>query len=84
MLSLVCRLWRDEAGFIVSAELILVATIAVLSTVVGLSTVSHAVNNELLDVANGFEALGQNPRYATLDPVSSSGDPDILGHADFE
>ena len=36
---------HDEAGFIVSAELILIATIAVLGLVVGLSEVAAAINN---------------------------------------
>ena len=76
-------LWRDEAGFIISAELILVATIAVLSSIVGLTSIAHAVNGELLDVANGFESLRQNPRYATLSQAGSSGEAEILGPGGF-
>ncbi|HBN79405.1 MAG TPA: branched-chain amino acid aminotransferase, partial [Planctomycetaceae bacterium] len=37
MTQLINNLYNDEAGFIVSAELVLVATIAVLGMVVGLS-----------------------------------------------
>lgn len=51
---------RDEAGFIVSAELVLVTTIAVLALVVGLSQVSTAINNELNDVAQAFGSLNQS------------------------
>lgn len=53
------KLWNDEHGFIVSAELVLVTTITVLSTVVGLSTVSHAINGELYDVADAFSSVNQ-------------------------
>uniref|UniRef100_A0A7C2NYR7 Branched-chain amino acid aminotransferase n=1 Tax=Schlesneria paludicola TaxID=360056 RepID=A0A7C2NYR7_9PLAN len=53
------RLWTDEAGYIVSAELVLVATIAVLSLVVGLSEVAHNINDELEDVASAFGNLSQ-------------------------
>uniref|UniRef100_A0A7C2NYP8 Branched-chain amino acid aminotransferase n=1 Tax=Schlesneria paludicola TaxID=360056 RepID=A0A7C2NYP8_9PLAN len=53
------KLYRDEAGYIVSAELVLVATIAVLALVVGLSEVAHAVNDELEDVASAFGNLSQ-------------------------
>jgi hypothetical protein len=43
MVNLFHKLASDEAGFIVSAELILVATIAVLALIVGLSEVAMAV-----------------------------------------
>ena len=43
-------LFRDEAGFIVSAELILISTIVVIGLVVGLAEVSLNVTNELEDV----------------------------------
>ena len=45
-------LLNDENGFIVSAELIIVATIVVLSMAVGLSEISFSVNNELEDVGS--------------------------------
>ena len=44
------KLFRDESGVIISAELALVLTIAVLAMVVGLSEVAVAVNTELNDV----------------------------------
>lgn len=50
----------DEAGFLVSAELILIATIAVLSLVVGLTEVSSAINHELDDVACAFGSINQS------------------------
>lgn len=45
------QLLHDETGFIVSAELVLVATILVIGLIVGLSEVQHAVVQELNDVA---------------------------------
>ena len=59
MTNLINTLINDEAGFIVSAELVLVATIAVLAMVVGLSEVAINVNNELEDVGSAFGALNQ-------------------------
>ena len=38
------QLWNDEAGFVISAELVLVLTIAVLAMIVGLSEAAVAVN----------------------------------------
>jgi len=54
------RLLNDEAGFVVSAELILVATITVLSMVVGLSEVAIGINNELEDVGAAFGSINQS------------------------
>lgn len=56
-------LWNDEAGFIVSAELVLVATVAVLGLVVGLSEVAVSINTELNDVSNAFGSLSQSYSY---------------------
>ena len=41
------KLWKDEAGFLVSAELIFVATILVIGLVTGLVAVRNAVTSEL-------------------------------------
>lgn len=60
MTSIFTKLINDEAGFIVSAELILVATIAVLGVVVGLSEIAFGINNELEDVASAFGSVNQS------------------------
>lgn len=54
------QLLNDEAGFIVSAELVLVSTIAVLGLIVGLSEVALNVNNELEDVGSAFNCIQQS------------------------
>jgi len=53
-------IYNDEAGFVISAELVLVLTIAVLAMIVGLSEVAVAVNTELNDVSNAIGALNQS------------------------
>ena len=63
MLKTVSALWNDEAGFLVSAELILVATIAVLSLIVGMSEVAYGVNQELEDVGAAIGAVNQTYCY---------------------
>ena len=60
MNTLCTRLLHDEAGFIVSAELVLIATIGVIAMVVGLSEVALNVNNELHDVAMAFSSVNQS------------------------
>ncbi len=60
MTALSTRLMNDEAGFIVSAELVLIATVGVLAMVVGLSEVALNVNNELEDLGSAFGSVNQS------------------------
>lgn len=53
-------LLRDEGGFIVSLELVLIGTIAVLALVVGLNEVTVAITTELNDISNAIGALNQS------------------------
>ncbi len=57
------KLWNDEAGLVISAELVLVLTIGVLMLVVGLHAVTKAVNQELSDIAGAFGAIDQSYVY---------------------
>ena len=57
------RLLRDDAGFIISAELVLVATLLVIGMIVGLSEVQHAVVQELNDVADAIGSVNQSFSY---------------------
>ena len=59
-------LWRDEAGFIVSAELVLIASLLVIGLVVGLSEVQHAVVSELNDVGDAIGSLNQGFLFSGL------------------
>ena len=58
-LAMLTQLLRDEGGFIISAELVLVSTICVIGLIVGLSEVQHAINAELNDVGNAIGKLNQ-------------------------
>jgi Flp pilus assembly pilin Flp len=57
------QLWKDEAGFIVSTELVLIATILVIGMVVGLATVRNHVVQELGDVALAIGSINQSYMY---------------------
>jgi len=56
----VFALWDDEAGFIISAELVLVATIVVIGMIVGLVMVRNQVVQELADVALAIGCVSQS------------------------
>ena len=66
-------LLNDEAGFIISAELVLVATILVIGMIVGLSEVQHAVVTELNDVADAIGELNQCYYFSGFRKVKSFG-----------
>ncbi len=52
-------LYADEAGFIVSAELVIVATILVIGMVVGLAEVANGTSEELEDVGSAIGSFNQ-------------------------
>lgn len=60
MKNIINQLINDEAGFIVSAELVLISSIAVLAMIVGLSEVASNINNELEDVGSAFSCIDQS------------------------
>lgn len=62
-MSTLTRLWNDEAGFVISTELVLVATILVLSMIVGMKKISSQVLAEMSDVANAIGFLNQSYYY---------------------
>ena len=63
MKNIITQLANDEAGFIVSAELVLISTIAVLGLIVGLTEVSFGINQELEDVGAAFGSVNQGFTY---------------------
>ena len=78
------NLLNDECGFVVSAELILVATIAVLGLIVGLAEVRQAVSAELEDVAAAIGSLNQSYCYTGMQtPKGHSNGAHFQDHADF-
>ena len=60
------KLWNDEAGFIVTLELILIATIVVIGLITGLVTVRNAVVQELSDVAGAVQDMNQTYYYNAI------------------
>lgn len=53
-------LWRDEAGAVLSAEVVTVGTVAVLGSITGLSIAANAVDGEMKDFAYAIRSLDQS------------------------
>ena len=77
-MSIATQLLNDEAGFIVSAELVLISTIVVIGLVVGLAELSLNINNELEDVGAAISCIQQ-----TYDIEGLSGHQGWAGGSDF-
>jgi HAMP domain-containing protein len=58
------RLWADDAGFVVSTELVLVATVLVIGLVLGLTELRNQVVQELGDLAQAIANINQSYEYA--------------------
>ncbi len=54
------RLWNDEAGVVMSSELVLLGTVGVLGAGVGLNMLTTSVNEEIQDVAYSIRSLDQS------------------------
>jgi len=59
-MNLMKQLLRDESGFVVSSELVLVSTILVIGMVTGLATVRDAVVQELADTSKAIGNIEQS------------------------
>jgi hypothetical protein len=54
------KLWTDEAGVILSAEMVMLGTVAVLATSAGVGVLSNAVSDELAEMAMAVRAFDQS------------------------
>ena len=78
------RLWKDETGAVVSAEIMLVATILVIGVIVGLKSVRDSVVTELADVAQAISNVNQSYSYsATSGHHTFTAGAAFTDHADF-
>jgi len=67
------KLYNDEFGFVVSAEYMLIITLAFCAAAVGWSAVRDALVNELNDVATAIGAVDQSYNYVGFKKVKASG-----------
>lgn len=66
------RLAKDERGFVVSSELVLILTIGVIGLIVGLDSVQNAVVTELSDIASAIGASNQTYQYGGWQQIGTS------------
>ena len=74
MSKLMLKLWKDDAGALIAAEYLFIATILVIGIVVGLANVRDAVVNELTELANAYMALSQGYAFSGLQGCGATTD----------
>ena len=70
--SIFHQLMHDEAGFILSAELVVVSTVVVLGLISGLVCIKSAVVGELKDVGEAVGSLNQSYYYSGMSGCRST------------
>jgi len=63
-MKLVNRLWNEQDGAIVSAELVLIASILVIGVIVGLKSLRDSVVTELADLGQAIANIDQSYSYS--------------------
>jgi len=66
-------LWNDEAGVILSAELVLVGTILVVGMIVGLVELQCSVVDELNDLGEAIGSVNQSYTYTGVASFKKDG-----------
>lgn len=61
------KLWNDERGFVVSSELVLIATVLVIGLLVGMVSLRDQVIQELGDVADALSEMTQSYSFASVE-----------------
>jgi len=62
-MNLLNNFWSDEAGLIMSAELVVIGTVGILGATVGLSAASTAINDELVEFSYAIRSLDQSYHF---------------------
>lgn len=59
-MNILKQIWHDELGVVLSAEMVIVGTVAAVGVTTGMSVAARAVNEELEDVAQAIRSLDQS------------------------
>jgi len=71
--KMIKALWNDEAGVILSAELVLIGTILVVGMIVGLVELQCSVVGELNDLGDAIGSLNQSYVYSSVASYKQDG-----------
>ncbi len=59
-MNLIQQFWHDDRGAVLTAETVMVGSVAVLGSVVGLNAAASAVNDEMVEIASAIRSFDQS------------------------
>ena len=71
-MKLLMALWSAEEGFVVSSEMVLIATMLVIGMLAGLDTIRDQVVQELADVGDAISEINQSYSFSGITAHSAS------------
>ncbi|MDA0833879.1 MAG: hypothetical protein O3A29_11395 [Planctomycetota bacterium] len=71
-MSFIKKLWSDDAGFVVTSELVLVGTVLVIGLTVGMTSLRDQVVQELGDLAISIGSVNESYSYSGVTGHTSS------------
>ena len=60
MKCLLTKLWNDECGIVISTEMVVITSITLLATIVGLESLANAIAFEFNDIGNALTSIVQS------------------------
>ena len=72
MMNVLSRMWNDDAGYIISTEMLLIFVILVLGLIVGWANLRMAIVNEFTESANAILAINQSFTISALSGCSGT------------
>jgi hypothetical protein len=77
-------LWRDEAGFVISTEMTMVASVLVIGLTAGAVTIRDQVVQELADTAMAISSFNQSMSFSAVTGCNAStAGTDFADHNDL-
>ncbi len=70
---MLCKFWNEETGFIISTELVFVATICVIGVIAGMVEVQFALVGELNDISEAIGSLNQGYFFTGFTSTKTGG-----------
>lgn len=67
------KFWSEETGFIISSELVLIATICVIGLIVGLVEIQFSLVGELNDISEAIGSLNQGYYFTGFTSTKTGG-----------
>jgi Flp pilus assembly pilin Flp len=72
MMNVFSRMWNDDAGYIISTEMLLIFVILVLGLIAGWANLRMAIVNEFTESANTILTLNQSYTISALSGCSGT------------